>query len=306
MRRVFLICFISVFLWFGLKDWTYQTFYSQGPAINTVTPDYAEADNWAARPDTPPPGAWERPWGVDVFLLLPPSSAPAKHGLIGPDNKSARNDMTRSAEIFSDMLANAGPVYAPLFRQASPALRTKDKAAFDALMLTDIQAAFAYYLNEDNRGRAILIATSPGTETLLQAINARILTDPSLAERIAGTVVFSNPRHKSETALTLAPCNESLAEQCLIPFLVQRKPGWFSWLRPNLPVMHVRYRLAKNDEAPHILAARADAISLWLDANAPKPAEPLGGLEMIEIAPIRLPGETDDVPDMETVSANGP
>src|SRR5262245_27181729 len=37
-------------------------------------PDYTKAEAWALRPEQPPPGGWEKPWGVDVFFLHPTSA----------------------------------------------------------------------------------------------------------------------------------------------------------------------------------------------------------------------------------------
>ena len=295
MRRTLLIVALGLALWFGLKDWAIRVIMSQGTAIQSAAVDYALPESWALRPDTIPAGAWETPWGVDVFLLLPPVTSPTRHGIIGPENGIVQKETQRMAALFSVALAKAGPVYAPRYRQASPAQLKRDQPNGIAAMVSDTQSAFSHYLEADNRGRAILLAVTPGAEPLLETINARILGDDQLQDRIVGTVVFSSPASRADDLLTGAPCNESVSDICRIPVAIRTRHGWLSWLSPNLPTKPVRYRILASDNMPEQLADRAKLVSAWLDANAPKPAEPLGGFETIEIAPIRRPGETNDV-----------
>ncbi|MEE9381410.1 MAG: DUF3089 domain-containing protein, partial [Hyphomonadaceae bacterium] len=292
MRRTVLIVLISIALWFGLKDWVYRTLYSMGEAEQAEALSYSDASNWALRPEAPPPGAWERPWGVDVYLLLPPSTSPARHGVIGTETASFAKDMERTTIVFADLLANAGPVYTPLYRQASPALLSRAQSQGTSAREADAKAAFAHYLSEDNRQRAILFAVAPGAEPLVPIITARTVTDPRMADRIVGIVYFGT----GSDDVSIPPCSPVFEDDCLIRFNASTSAGWLSWLKPNLPVKRLRYRLGDNPDAAIMLSARSLAVSEWLDEHAPKPAEPLGDFETIEIAPIRRPGEVDEPP----------
>src|SRR5690606_4203374 len=35
--------------------------------------DYTRKESWALRPAQPPPGGWEKPWGIDTFFIGPVS-----------------------------------------------------------------------------------------------------------------------------------------------------------------------------------------------------------------------------------------
>ena len=169
-----------------------------------------------------------------------------------------------------------------------PRYQSQGTAAREA----DAKAAFAHYLNEDNRQRAILFAVAPGAEPLVPIITARTVTDPRMADRIVGIVYFGT----GSDDVSIPPCSPVFEDDCLIRFNANASAGWLSWLKPNLPVKRLRYRLGDNPDAAIMLSARSLTVSEWLDEHAPKPAEPLGDFETIEIAPIRRPGEVDEPP----------
>ena len=65
-----------------------------------------------------------------------------------------------------------------------------------------------------------------------------------------------------------------------------RDRGFAAWVRPH------GHNLVYADLAADALA-RSLAHQAWLDENAPRPASPMPRAEEVDIAPVRLPGETD-------------
>ncbi len=124
-------------------------------------PDYLALESWALYPDTKPDGAWETPWGVDIFFIHGTTSAT-------PDSWNANiDDVEAKLRLQSEMLPNfAGPflkfapVYAPLYRQVTLhgeySLDENSQKAFQ-IAFDDIDAAFQAYMETRNQGRAIII-----------------------------------------------------------------------------------------------------------------------------------------------------
>jgi hypothetical protein len=125
-------------------------------------PDYASKTAWAMMPDEPPPGAWETPWGVDVFFIHSTSAYAGDAWNEAIDNPVAR------ARLDNRILPNqaapflkAGPVYAPRYREA--ALEAEIDVGSDAdgafeIAYDDVLAAFDFYLKTYNRGRGVIVA----------------------------------------------------------------------------------------------------------------------------------------------------
>ena len=125
-------------------------------------PNYTASSNWALFPETKPEGAWETPWGVDVFFL---------HGTTSNSVDSWNTPLSNtSAELLlqSVMLPNfAGPfqkiapIYAPKYRQVTLHgeynLDENSQKAFN-LAYQDIEDAFLTYMRDHNQGRAIILA----------------------------------------------------------------------------------------------------------------------------------------------------
>ena len=126
------------------------------------TPDYASRDAWAIFPDAPPPGAWETPWGVDVFFIHSTSA------YAGDAWNEAIDNPVSKARLDEHILPNqaapflkAGPVYAPRYRQAALDAELNVGADSDGafeIAYDDVLAAFDLYLKEHNRGRGIIVA----------------------------------------------------------------------------------------------------------------------------------------------------
>ena len=124
-------------------------------------PNYADRSAWAMMPDAPPAGAWETPWGVDVFFIHATSAYAGDAWNEAIDNPAAR------ARLDNHILPNqaapflkAGPVYAPRYREA--ALEAEINVGSDAdgafeIAYDDVLAAFDHYLKAYNRGRGVIV-----------------------------------------------------------------------------------------------------------------------------------------------------
>ncbi len=206
--------------------------------------DYSLAESWHARPDPAPPPVWEGGWATDVILLLSP-------------------DARRAPEAYAEALSTFGPVYAPKLRGAE--------------FSEDAAAVLRGYLDEDNNGRALVIASD---RPLPAAATAVINSDSMVRARFAGVLLLDG--QETAFAAGVSPgsiCSDRFGagEVCAAPVDVRRTDG--VWV-------------VAGDGPPG--GAVIEGFEEWLDESAPKLAEPLGELEEIEIIDIRRPGQTDD------------
>src|SRR6185295_17867664 len=82
-------------------------------------PDYSKAEAWALRPAQPPPGGWEKPWGVDVFFIHPTTAYSAEWNARIDDKASDERLASRILPNHAGPFLQVGPVYAPRYRQAA-------------------------------------------------------------------------------------------------------------------------------------------------------------------------------------------
>lgn len=170
-------------------------------------PDYAKAESWALRPSQPPPGGWETPWGIDTFFI-PPASAYSNAGWnVAIDNAEALERLKqRILPNHAGPFLQAGPVYAPLYRQASLHSEINVGGEGDgafALAYDDVLRAFDHYMATDNRHRGIvlagigqgglyaqrLLADRFQTEPLKSRLAAAYIIDAALPANFPGKVV---------------------------------------------------------------------------------------------------------------------
>lgn len=157
-------------------------------------PDYSRAESWALRPATAPPGAWETPWGVDVFFIHPTTA------YAGDDWNAGIDDSVSSERLTKRILPNhagpflkAGPVYAPRYRQASLWSEMNVGGGGDGafrLAYNDVLAAFDSYVENDNRSRGIILAgVGQGGLYVQRLLLDRFQSEP-LKERFAAAYVI--------------------------------------------------------------------------------------------------------------------
>ena len=292
MRKVLIAAAILVVGWFALKDWAYTALQGKADATPEA-PDYYYAEVWLARPDTPTSGGWEEPWGVDLFLIAPPVSAPMPKGSIAADSAVMKDE-------YSALIQDLGltekdlTIYAPSYRSPSPASTRRERDEEIKFAQDDIAAAMKRYLSTDNRLRGLVILAAPDTEPMLYAALQQLPKSQDFRERFGGVLMPSrkNESHWNDFIGTCSPAFEACARATSL--VDSTSP--LSWLMPNLPRRYRTYtgepNLADN------IAARTQELSNWLDLNAEKPAEPFdtwAADEVVDVAPIHRPNGDEDI-----------
>ena len=142
-------------------------------------PDYSNLDHWAAHPSkwdpsdslsAPLKDNYQPDSSVDIFFIHPTTYIDEKktYGWNAPIDNAALDAKTDYSTILfqASIFNEAGRVFAPRYRQANYYAyfpKTADDtaqaiAAFDRAY-QDVKAAFLYYLQHDNHGRGIVIAS---------------------------------------------------------------------------------------------------------------------------------------------------
>ena len=291
-RLRWIVIILALGAWFGLKDFAYRSFFAGQTLTDQTAATYNNDDGWAVLPVETPPGAWTEPWGIDLFIVPPPTGVSAGNGLVGDFHPRALKEMTRHVHQIERVFAPAGPSYGVMYRHPSASLSTQT-ANWDVAR-DDLIMAFERYLYTKNNMRGILLVSAPGTEELVSPILTRIESDPRLLERFSGVVWLQDGETVPDIKVNCSPVMEG---NCSVVGLVRKGSAWTRWILPTFPRTSVHFEFEAGDELATELTKRNTQLSIWLDENAPKPAEPLGGLEdmeVVEIAPIRRPGETDE------------
>jgi hypothetical protein len=175
-----------------------------------AVPDYSNLNDWAAHPDKKDPSdslpvairklPTSKP-DVDVFFLYPTSyldhSKPTGINASLVDSRlniyTDFSSILNQASIFNE----AGRVFSPRYRQANidayypitPADTIQAIAAFE-LAYQDIRKAFVYYLNNENKGRPIVIAAhSQGSTHAIRLLKEFFDNKPLANQLVAAYVV---------------------------------------------------------------------------------------------------------------------
>ncbi|MGF1462424.1 MAG: DUF3089 domain-containing protein [Maricaulaceae bacterium] len=156
-------------------------------------PDFAQAQAWLARPDTPADLTLKTP-PAEVFLLAPTSGYALKTWNIAYDAPQA---VSRLRDIF---LAEYGPAFpetwrisAPLYRQAGLyAMHSHREDAREARRraYTDVARAFAAFLDAaPDKAPLVMVGVEQGGLHLSRLLQSEF-DDPRLAERLAAAYVI--------------------------------------------------------------------------------------------------------------------
>jgi hypothetical protein len=201
------------------------------PAKSPPAPDYAQVENWAARPEhegaaaTVAPGATPaaRAPKVDVFYVNPTTfrSQTEWNAAVTDTATNAWTDgsvVARQAAIFNGCCR----VFAPRYRQAASRavfqLDGEGRKAFD-LAYSDVERAFDAYLKRDNGGRPfILVGHSQGAWHIAQLLEKRVDGTP-LAKRMVAAYVIGINLYEGEFGKryrSLKPCDTPVQTGCVI------------------------------------------------------------------------------------------
>ncbi|MFM9021343.1 MAG: DUF3089 domain-containing protein [Sediminibacterium sp.] len=205
-------------------------------------PDYTQLDYWAAHPNKKDPSdsvpeplrTGYRPDSmVDVFFIHPTTYT-------ADEKKTGWNARTDDAELnaktdFSPILYQAsifnevGRIFAPRYRQTHLSAyypRTKEDtiAALTAFNLaySDVKNAFLYYLQNENKGRPIIIASHSQGSThaqrlLLEFFDNTLLYNKLVAAYIPGMYV------NTEKFVTIRPCLTPHQTGCMVGWRTYRE-----------------------------------------------------------------------------------
>jgi hypothetical protein len=214
-----------------------------GPALPSF--DYAAAESWAVRPQTPPPAVWESGWAFDVVILA--SGAALQTGDADGVRRS-RNKAEEEARELASAFGTIGKVYVPFLRASDPG--------------SDLAPALAAYIANDNRGRALVIAT----DLPLPAEAAALFSeDALLRDRFAGVLTYADDAGFAPGTDGTRVCSRryDAGEGCTLPADPKRADG----------------------------GRLTEGFLAWLNDYSSKLAEPLGDLEEIEIIEIQAAPE---------------
>ncbi|ULQ51828.1 DUF3089 domain-containing protein [Flavihumibacter fluvii] len=200
-------------------------------------PDYSSLELWAAHPLKKDPSdsvpeplqkTFEKDSSVDVFFIHPTSFTGNELVQWNADlTDSELNKKTdRSSILYQASAFNHYNVYAPRYRQAHlQNYYTTDtamaKKAFD-LAYEDVKSAFEYYLQHDNGGKPIIIAShSQGTthakRLLRDFFEGKALQQKLVAAYIIGMAV------EPDYFTALQPCRDSLQTGCFVTWRTFRR-----------------------------------------------------------------------------------
>jgi hypothetical protein len=210
-----------------------------GPA-----PDYVQAGSWAARPGMAndpsgfrPAGAPPQPRGDTPVFFIPPTAA------VGTSQWNERSDVGSTGDrlagflrIEASALADAGPLWAPHYRQAvlgsflvkDAADQVSARAALD-LAYADVAIAFAAFLAAQPKDAPIILAGhSQGALHLMRLMQEQVAGKP-LASRVAAAYLVGWPISISADlpALGLPACAARGQPGCLM--------AWQSFADPAEP-----------------------------------------------------------------------
>lgn len=161
---------------------------AQAPAwamVQEQGPDYAQAANWLSLPKT-------IDQKVDVFWVYP--TVYEGKEMVAKVNdaqmiEGARYTVRSQASVFQGQ-AN---LFAPLYRQASAKVLTMgqaDKDRYLGMGLSDVQAAFAYYLKHYNQGRPFILAGHSQGSNLLTDFARKNLDQPVFKKKMVAAYLI--------------------------------------------------------------------------------------------------------------------
>jgi hypothetical protein len=185
-------------------------------------PNYAKPESWVLRPALPPPGGWEKPWGIDIFFVHPTSA------YAGDDWNAPIDDKTANERLLNRILPNhagpflqSGPVYAPRYRQAALYSEMNVGGEGDGAFLlayTDVLAAFDHYIAADNRGRGVILAGVGQGGLYVQKLLADRFQAQPLRDRLAAAYIIDAalPADAPEKMFIQPVCIDPTKIQCVI------------------------------------------------------------------------------------------
>jgi pimeloyl-ACP methyl ester carboxylesterase len=161
---------------------------------NIMPMDYSETGNWLAVGSGGQKSA-------DVFFLYPTSwrAAYGEYPISTIDNAEMRQWADYYLKTRASAFATAGNIYAPYYRQFDAsfivAQQPKDGIAFfTGVPLSDVTAAFEYYIEHHNKGKPFILAAHSQGSFVLAALLTTYLKDrPDIYDRMIAAYLIGMP-----------------------------------------------------------------------------------------------------------------
>jgi hypothetical protein len=149
--------------------------------------------------------------GADVFFLYPTSwrAAHGEYPICGINNADMRHWADYYLKTRASAFETAGNIYAPFYRQLDAAFVVAKQppdmiGLFGGVPLTDVIAAFDYYIENYNKGKPfILAAHSQGSMVMLGVIALHLRDRPDVYKRMIAAYLIGVPL--PETVYELFP-----------------------------------------------------------------------------------------------------
>jgi hypothetical protein len=177
-------------------------------AIGQSEPDYSIVDNWAVLPDKYPEvlndfTISKSNDSVDVFYCYPTliTSKRDKRWNVPIEDKDQQEKVINAAVKYqASAWLSSGNLYVPFYRQAHiRSYYNLDSGGKDALLLaySDVKAAFGYYLEHYNNGKAIILAGHSQGSTHISMLlkdffDGKALQDKLIAAYMPGIGIDTN------------------------------------------------------------------------------------------------------------------
>lgn len=216
-------------------------------------PDYTKPEAWALKPARLPPGGWEKPWGIDIFFI---------HSISNYGNSGWNNpiDNTEALERLKDRILpnqagpflQAGPVYAPLYREASLYseidVGAEGSSAFE-LAYQDVLRAFDVYMTDYNRHRGVVVVgVGQGGLYAERLLSDRFQMDP-LKDRLAVAYIIDAilPADFPGKAVAQPLCESPDQIHCIVGWRTAFAGDDTARLRDQSPVWTADWKIATSE-----------------------------------------------------------
>ncbi len=290
MKPLLIALIVLSAAWFGLKDLAYGAFLARGEPTFPTALTYDANEHWAAMPESLPPGGWERPWGIDAFVVLPPSNIARPHGNMSAEDEALVETGLRDLLKMSEAIPGITPVYAPFYRTPSPASTGETLHLANTHAANDVMSAFERYLSAHNRKRGIiLIVAAPAMPYVDNVLNR--LQAEDMHNRFAGLISFGV--EMPDSVSDDLQCAEILEGACYQHVPLKGSSALTALLTPRLREVPTSFEVLDAPGVATAIEVQVETVSRWLDETQPKPAEPFFDVQIIEDVPIVRPGEAD-------------
>ncbi len=157
-------------------------------AVCSAETDYADADNWAYF------GIGEDR-AADVFLICPTVDMQDEWNM-SMDDAATRASFLGALNMERGIYEESARLYAPYYRQIAMKaydLEPEDREQYLAIAYEDVSAAFAYYLENCNDGRPIILAGFSQGADMCYRLMEEYFADETLRDRLVAVYAIGWP-----------------------------------------------------------------------------------------------------------------